>query len=391
MRRFLIPCALLTVAAACGGDVTGDATVRDSAGVRITAAGGVDAPLPWRFEELHRIGGADSGAAAFTAASPGLVRTNGRDRIAVLDREASRIAVFDGEGAVVGTIGRAGGGPGEFSQVFGLLDAGPEEIAVLDFAKRAVVRWSLDGAVLPERPLGEGLVPSTGLVLRGETAVMGTQQPDSLRTVERVALVTPADTIVLDSLVTPPRGMVQFACFAARLPPMFAPRLAWAADGDRVVLANQAVYRVQLFEAGRLVASLRRDVAPIPATPELADRMYPDKWRVSFGNGGGCEIEGREVAAKAGMADHLPVVNAVAFGPEGTVWVARHSFPGDPPVTDVFAASGAYLGTITGRGLPLGWLGPDRILFPIEDEATGIAVVGVFRIDRTAGEDVTSS
>jgi hypothetical protein len=112
----------------------------------------------------------------------------------------------------------------------------------------------------------------------------------------------------------------------------------------------------------------------------MAERQYPEGWTVSFGSGGGCTMEPGEVAGKVGMASHLPVITDLGFGPRGTLWVARHVFPGEPAVTDVFDGEGVYLGTIHGKGLPLGWLGPERVLFAIENEETGVGVIGVYRI-----------
>lgn len=55
-------------------------------------------------------------------------------------------------------------------------------------------------------------------------------------------------------------------------------------------------------------------------------------------------------------------------------------------MSDVFDAEGAYLGTVSGRGVPLGWLDDDRILFPIEDAATGVTVIGIYRIEMPSDE-----
>jgi hypothetical protein len=71
--------------------------------------------------------------------------------------------------------------------------------------------------------------------------------------------------------------------------------------------------------------------------------------------------------------------------------VRRFTFPDESPITDVFDREGAYLGTLRGRGLPLGWLGRDVILFPIEDEATGVTVVGLFRLTPATGTEGTGT
>lgn len=387
--RHLPSLAILTLTTlACGDAPPGHgANVRDSAGIRVVTSPVEDAPLPWSFVEVARIGGAMDGPAAFTSASPTMVRTIGEDRIAVFDRDRMRIELFDGEGRPVLGMGGPGGGPGEILFGFDQVDAGPDELAVFDFGKTALVRWSLDGEVLPERKPTDGAGSWNGLVLHGDTMLIGLEENDSLRTVHRLTMIVPGDTVVLDSLVTPPRAMVEFHCFAAQLPPVFAPRLSWRASGDRIAVTTQQGYRIDLFESGRLVTSVRRPVEPVPTTTESAERMYPEGWKVNFQRGGECVIEGAEMAAKAGMADHLPVLAEVAFGPDGTVWARRHAFPGEEPVVDVFDARGTYLGTVTGRGLPLGWLGRDRILFPIDDPESGITVIGIFRIDRPTGEE----
>lgn len=382
----LLMAAFLASSGCAGKAATRAATVSDSAGVRIATSPGTDRPLPWRFVEETRLGGAESGPESFTAASATMVRTIGDDRIAVFDRDRMRLEVFDATGRPVGGMGGPGGGPGEVLFGFDQVDAGPTELAVFDFGKSALVRWSLDGGILSEqRPTG-GLGAWNGIALRGDTLLVGLEENDSLRTVHRLTMITPGDTTVLDSLVAPPRRMVEFSCFAAQLPPMFAPRLAWRAGADRIAVTRQAEYRIDLFADGRLAFSIRRASEPVPTTPEDASRMHPDGWSVSFQGGGECTIAAAEVAAKTGMADRLPVISELAFGPAGTLWARRHTFPGEPPVTDVFDREGVYLGTVTGRGVPLGALGPDRILFPIEDPATGITVIGIFRIERPDGE-----
>ncbi len=392
MSRAVISVATAALLVGCGTS-TDDPNVamRDSAGVRIAESGGSDHPLPFTFTELRRFGGADSGAASFTDASQSLVHTDGRDRIYVLDRDRSVIAAFDSTGKPVAVFGRNGGGPGEFGMAFALIDAGPDEVAVFDFNKQALVRWSPDGAVLPELRLPTGLAAWRTFIRRGDTTYLALMDADSIRTLHSVTMATPADTVVLDSMIAPPRRLASFACFSAMLDPMFTNRFAIQMQGDRLLVARTDRYLVDVYRAGRLVASLRRPAEAPASTPDDARRMYPDGWKVTFGGGGGCTIDGAEVAAKAGMADRLPLIADLGFGPDSTIWVRRHTFPGDPQVSDVFAASGAYLGTITGRGLPLGWLGRDRILFPIEDDATGVTMIGIFSVSPATGEGAAGS
>ena len=371
----------LLVLCACGDSAPSEVSTTDSAGVTIVLSNAPDRPLPWTLTEEFRIGGADSGAGSFTAASPFLVNVHGNNTIAVLDRDRSVIEVFDSTGALRSTFGAKGGGPGEFNFAVELIDLGDDQVAVLDVTKLAAVRWTSTGEVLPELHAEPGV-----RVMRGDTAWVTINIADTLRTVSGVGIVVGADTLALDTLVGPPRAMATLSCFSAMLPPMFTGRTVWDYHDGVVASSRQTTYAVDLFEGSRLARSIRRAIEPIPTTPDMAKRQYPEGWTVSFGGGGGCTMEPDEVAEKLGMASHLPVLNALAFGPRGTLWVDRHVFPGEPPVTDVFDRQGAYLGTVHGKGLPLGWLGDDRVLFAIGDEATGVSVIGVFRIgEATTG------
>lgn len=382
--RLRLAILLLSAAACDSKNPESGAVTTDSAGIAIVTSPAEDRVLPWTFTEERRVGGEDEGPASFTAAAPSTVRTNGRDRIVVFDRDRSLVEVFDAVGAPLATMGGKGGGPGEVGMAFALVDVGADTIGVFDIAKEAVVRWAPDGTILPERRVPSAVRSSTGLALRGDTAIMALLDIDSVRTLHRVVIETPADTTVVDSVVAGPPRLSTFHCFSANLPPMFSPRPVWALGDGTLALSRQSTYEVRLFRNGRLASILRRPVQPVPTTPEAANRMHPDGWKVSFGGGGGCTFPGSEVAEKAGMATHLPVLTDLAFGPRGTIWAARHAFPGDSAVTDVFDRGGAYLGTVTGFGLPMGWLGPDRILFPIEDAETGVTVIGIYRITEAA-------
>jgi hypothetical protein len=107
---------------------------------------------------------------------------------------------------------------------------------------------------------------------------------------------------------------------------------------------------------------------------------------VRFGGGGaegGCTTPAEEVAEKAGLAAQIPLVQDVAIGRDGTLWVQRQTFEGETPSTDVFDAEGHYLGTVVGRQVPLGFLSGDRVLFGVTDAESGVTRIGVFQVTRT--------
>jgi hypothetical protein len=107
------------------------------------------------------------------------------------------------------------------------------------------------------------------------------------------------------------------------------------------------------------------------------------------GDNGSCTTPAEEVAEKAGLAPFIPLVKEVAVAPDGTLWVQRMTFVGEPAATDVFNAEGRYLGTMAGRALPLGFLSGDRVLFAVEDAESGITRIGVYQLTRNPESGTT--
>ena len=376
---------------ACGASdapPASDIMVRDSAGVTIVTSGAVDRPLPWTFTEVARIGGEDEGPGAFSRAMPGNVGVDGTDRIHVLDYDAMQVHTFTDEGVPVESVGRKGGGPGEFTFPSGLAVSEAGQRAVFDFGKQALLGWSSDGAVLPEvRWSAEwGRAPGGFFRLAGDTMLMVTQENDSL--VQRYHLTSFAagDTVDLVSMSRPMARMQQFSCVGMMLPPLFTPSMRFGVGAGQVAVTREAAYVVDLFTpAGR--RSVRRGITPTVPVPADAKRLYPTGMTVRFGGGGAdgsCTTPAEEVAEKAGLAAQIPLVQDVAIGRDGTLWVQRQTFEGETPLTDVFDAEGHYLGTLTGRSVPLGFLSRDRVLFGVTDPETGVTRIGVFQFTRTA-------
>lgn len=384
-RRAVV--GLASVLAACGGD-TAPAPARsnttDSAGVQIVRGPANDVPLPWRLIEQRRIGGADTGAQSFTRASRYTVATDGRALIAVLDRDNdNHISVFDATGTLLRSVGQRGGGPGETEFPNGLQVDATGGITVFDESKSAMVAWGPDGPPLAERKLLSPRGRSWGSPrVSGDTLYVLISLTDSTREVKRLERWTARDTIAIDSTVTPKPKMVMFKCVGLALPPLFSPELEWTMRAGEVVLTKQARYVIDVHRDGRLTRSLRRDIVPMAARTTDASRLYPQGLKVQFGSGGACVTPSAEVGQKVGVAETLPVVRAVATAPDGSVWVERYTFDGETPAVDVFASDGQYVGTLTGRPLPLGFLGPDQVLFPITNADDGTTVIGVFQIAR---------
>ena len=384
LRRLSLALIILPLAA-CSRNSDLVVVGRDSAGVRIVDAPPADIPLPWTLTEIRRLGGADSGAGTFTEASAWSVGTDRQGRIYVLDRLNFQVAVLDSSGNVLRTMGRKGGGPGEFQFPGSLIVSAEGEVSVFDFSKQALVKFAPDGSVAPQFSFQPYGFPAGQVKINGDTLVMviptGGGENDRFR-VQNLRIVSPRDsvTIARDSVPTP--GMTMFKCVGMNIPPPFASDLAWGSNGGLVAVTSRVPYVINYFRGRQLVSSIRRSMPPVNATTEHVRKLYPEGMTVQFGGGNKCTIAAEDIIEKLGAGGDVPFIRALTFGPDGSTWVERYTFKDEPRKLDVFAPDGRYLGTVAGHGLPMGFIGDDVVLFPVEDEETGATLVGLYRIAR---------
>ncbi|MCL4864351.1 MAG: hypothetical protein KJZ47_00570 [Gemmatimonadales bacterium] len=373
--------AALLLLAGCGSnrpDEEGSVLV-DSAGVQLAMASAVDRPLGWSLTEVFRLGGADEGPGSFTAASTFNTGTDAAGNLYVFDTQQYRVEVFGPTGEHLRFLGRQGGGPGELEFPISMFVTPPGIVHVFDVAKRSLVRWDANGDLLP--PLSMQGVAFGSIRVFGDTVVFDQQvRTPELRS-SRLLQVIGTDTLAIDSLSAPGGGMVQFSCVAFAAAPVFAPSLQWATDGRQVAATRQTPYQVDVYRDGVLVRSVRRPITPKPATTEDIARLHPEGMKISFGGGGGCTIPASEIMEKQGVAPHVPQIRGVILDPQGRLWVERYTFADEPDLVDLFNAEGHYLGTLTGKGPPLGFIGDAVVLFAEEDAATGMIQVVAYRVE----------
>lgn len=385
--RTLAPTALLLLAACPAGDAR-EAQVRrvDSAGVGILTSPGTDVPLPWAVTESFRLGGDAAGPTSFTRVHHRLAGADSLGRLYLLTEERV-VEVFDSTGEHVRTLGREGGGPGEFRFPAGLEVGLDGAVAVMDVVKGSLVRFAPDGSVLPEFPFRDYGFPASGIHVEGDTVYVDWQLTEGAVSVQTLRRIVARDTLTLARLESPQTGAVDYGCVKLNgLHRILAPSLSWAIGDSLVAVVAGTGYRVDLFAGGRLVRSLRREVTPEPATAAHVARLYPEGQKVRFSGGTECVIPPIELAEKQGVAPVVPALRSVRFGPDGWLWVERFTFPDEPPRVDVFSPDGVYRGTLDGFGMPVAFLPRGGLAFEIKDQDTGGSLLGVYEVRRPDDE-----
>lgn len=379
--------SLLVLAACEGGagdapdSATGLSVVTDSAGVAIVSGPGTDTPLLWTLRERFRLGGADSGAGSFTRLHPQLAGTDSLGRLFVLDPQQHRVELFGADGTPLRFVGGKGGGPGEFDMAASLQVLPSGEMAVLDYSKQAIVRWSASGETLNEYPLLD-FFPTGPLQLRGDTLLYRHDSISGDVNIQEIRIRTPLATRTLARSTSTVSGMVNFGCIGLNLAPMFASELVMAGDAERTVISAQVPYVIDVFESGQLRRSIRRAL-PIE-TPDIthATRRHPEGMKVRFPNGE-CVVPVADLVAKQGLATQLPQAESFVVDPTGYLWVQRFGVGDEPRQLDVFDRDGQYLGTLEDRRLPIGFGPADQVYFAEADEDTGLDYVVAYTITRS--------
>lgn len=174
--RVLTGLAMVTAVAAwsgCGESTeAGYLSVADSAGIRVATnlPGSVDAAEGWALgsEPVAEIGAGASPEVPLYEVSAVTPLADGG--VAVGTESPPQALVFDAAGSLTASLGRQGGGPGEFSRVTSLVPLGQDSLAVWDPDRRRVSVFTLDGAFVREvdlsdvAPVGVMAAPSTRTV-----------------------------------------------------------------------------------------------------------------------------------------------------------------------------------------------------------------------------------
>lgn len=390
--RVATPLLVMILLAACGpGERASDdvATVTsDSAGVRMHSLPAVDQAFAGGLEEVARIAPADEGPGAFGALYAGNVTTNGADRIYILNDEESVIAVFDEAGTARSPRGRRGGGPGEIGMGADLSVEPDGTLAVYDYARSAYVRFDTAGSALPLRQLPRDTVwsPDAEARVLPNGFVFATRRLENDSLTRGLRLVSGTDTTTLVTQTIAVTMDVSFGSCPVRmrgLPPYFATEFGFEPSPTGLAVMRSHAWRVEWYRDGRLAEVWSRPLAERASSLDILAREAGKGLTIRF-NDQSCTTPLAEAATSRGMAPTIPALRRIAVAPDGTLWAERWEPVDDTQRVDVIASDGRYLGTISGRGAPLGFLRGGRVLYAEQDTVTDLQSLVVLRV-RDAG------
>lgn len=424
--------ALALAASACGGPGN------DNSG---GAAGGLDGPdfmLSPVTEDVYTVGAFD-GEEWETFGRVESVAFDSKGNLHILDEGANHVVVVDPEGALLRTVGKAGGGPGELQSPVVLALLSDDRLAVFDFGRPGAFDvFGPDGVFVESVTIDmtSGMLPSSTLLplpddrllavgsMRMRMAGAGAPSGDADDMSDFFGNGRPVDVFSLDG--TPP----QVIYHAWNLPPTevsdaetmesdggptlvmrmgqmraFEPGLHVGVLSDgRFALADSVGYRVKLVTTeGTVDGLVERPIQPVPVTPaaEEAERAR----RVAQLEDGSSAVRIRGVGPLGSMnlpdmsemmkrqieemtfAAEVPVIDDLAVDREDRIWVARtpaEGFGAGP--IDIVTPAGEYVGTVSADGLRIpAAFGPDGLMAYIEADELGVQTVRVVRLASLGG------
>lgn len=306
-----------------------------------------DSATAWRVVEELRIGTMDgTGPDLFGRVSALEVDTAGR--LYVLEGQAKEIRVFDRDGRYVRTVGRQGGGPGEFNEPIGMAWSPDGHLWVIDPENNRISVIDTAGTFVTSHPAIGGWIYNPWPGGFDTAGAFYTYVPDRAST-EFGMLLVRYDTALhpLDTL-RPPRYLGERHFFEVSsnggrmmtgVP--FSPSLVWelttAGDFWAALTGPYELFRVT--GAGDTLRRVTRAFDALPVTGEDVDSAIANlEW---FTRQGGKVDRSRIPGVK-------PALRELLVADDGHLWVAVTTRDrGDEAYAfDIFDPEGRYLGPL---------------------------------------------
>ncbi|MGH7560067.1 MAG: 6-bladed beta-propeller [Gemmatimonadales bacterium] len=297
--------AALATGSGCRDDAgVAGARVRDSAGISIVEIEGPgDATPVWSVSEPASIdlgGGGGHPAYDFDAVTTVLRLTDGR--LVVANGSSNEIRIFDAQGAHLKTVGRTGGGPGEFQSLMGLWNGPGDSLLAADIVARRVSVYDPQGVFVRGFGLGgeAGVtIPTDGVVKLvipqgwlADGSIIGMAQGfrindprqglyrDSLSIVRYASDGPARDTVGkfpgIEMEQTPLQIRGQTLSTPDAVP--LGKSTAFAIRGDRVYIAKNDAWEIELRgPRGALIRLIRREVPAAPITDQDQERHRQER------------------------------------------------------------------------------------------------------------------
>jgi len=409
IRREAVAIGLLQVflsMVGCGFGREGGAPgfeARDSSGVQIIRSwpGDDGEESGWRIPEdpVLQIGMREGDSGYVFEWVTDAVRMSG-GKMAVVDRRAREIRVFDGDGILLETFGGSGSGPREFQAAPVLASREPDTLVVWDGGAARLSLYDPEGRLLSQRShlsAASGISRARGVeawqVGPDGSVLWAGRAPSTSRSginpAERSVALIDGSTGKTTDFGVYPMGQRLMLDVGVSFADWFAPSSV-ATLGPRplsVAISSPDRWEIRFFDpAGDLRTILRSPIPRVPVTREVQAerRQYLADWALLFRLP---RDRGEWVDDQFPVPDSLPAIASLRWDRSGNLWVGRRApDPEGTELYDVFDGDGRWLSTVhfprdLGRILEIG---EDYLLAAWQDDL-GVAFTRLYRLLKPLG------
>lgn len=262
------------------------------------------------------------------------------------------VRVFDPQGGPIRSMGRKGGGRGEFTRPIALRVDSSGAVLVLDFGKQTWTRFTSDGTAADGEPIAD--LGALGWQLSWTDAGLVTHFRRGYRTdadsvFDGVHLMSATDTTVLGGVASKrSEEQIYHECLMMiPLPPVFEHELVWDASGNRTAVNDELSYVIKVFDGKTLKMRVTRQIKPEIMDADDAAASLKGQTHYKTPEGQDCEIDPAKMVEQRGFESVLQAISGIAVAPDGTLWVRRaRMHPDDTPAIDMINPDGEYIGTL---------------------------------------------
>ena len=325
--------------------------------------------LPWGFESVWRISSLTHESLSAYTFSAENVDADAAGNVYLLDQTAQTVFVISPDGELLDSLGRTGGGPGEFGNAVALDVTTDSILAVLDYSGR-LVRWRVPDGQLLDPVATKEIFNFGGLVRTLSDGLIATEMEASSgnRYAYHVTRSTSAGTERVFIGRMSPRNLFAPCGRSMSYPKLFEPRISWDYNNGMLAVAEDSLYVVHIFKEGTPPVRIERDVLPRPVTASMARRELGGRpiWAQITDQ---CGVTVHQILDGLGYSRYLQAVADVRVSPSGEIWALRARTHDEPREIDVFSGTGEHLGTLPPDSpFPAAFAPPDRIVEIGHDE-----------------------
>jgi hypothetical protein len=364
---FLSILTLSLTACDAGSGGASSPAVRDSAGIQIVQNSEFAWPegQGWRLSEAPRLDiGVLEGDSAYQLFRVGRAVKLSDGRIVVANGGTHQLRFYDANGGHLFSVGREGGGPGEFAELMWVRALPGDTLLAYDWRNRRLSYFDAGGDFIRSlqlqflndmggfptivAPFGDG-----SLLVGVQPFLIGDEIQDGLRRDTTVYLHCDRDAAVIDTLGRFPGGEVFVRTAGGAETRVMASSRAFgrfpqhAVHQDGFYFSTTDSYEIGYYSTdGELVRIIRRDQPNLAVTAGDIERYKEERLEDAGGAWQPRDLVEQSLAHMP-FPETFPAHDDLAVDAAGNLWVAEYRRPGDERTHwTVFDPGGRMLGVV---------------------------------------------